>query len=317
MKEKEGLSLSVIVPTKGRPHPLRECIASILRQDRLPEELIVIDQSPEPLVGNPVRETLSDKHAAVRWIYVHAPEIRGLPQARNAGVALSGGDILLFLDDVLLGPGYLRSVLKAFRELPDVGGVGGVVTPRLSRKHALLARGFLFGPFRGEREVILWQHRLWRRQAPIAVQGLSGCNMSFRREIFHRHRFDERLEGQAVGEDLLFTYRVSRHYKLVLLPTAWVVHSCASSGRLDGARLKEAQALFYYYFYKRCLHPDAKSLLSYLWCNVGLGVSALFHALMGDIAHLRGLYNAWQRLSRVRRGRSSIEEELRSFYEHV
>jgi glycosyltransferase involved in cell wall biosynthesis len=86
--------VSVIVPTRDRPHLLRRAVASILNQD-YPGEiecLVVFDQSkPEPIdVELPERRRLRS---------IVNDRTPGLAGARNAGIGASVGELIGFCDD--------------------------------------------------------------------------------------------------------------------------------------------------------------------------------------------------------------------------
>lgn len=83
-------SISVIIPTRGRHHFLREAIASVLAQSELPHEIIVVDD------GTGAREAVASLHPLIRIL---DNEQRGPVPARNLGVAAATGQIICFLDD--------------------------------------------------------------------------------------------------------------------------------------------------------------------------------------------------------------------------
>jgi len=89
-------SISVIVPTFGRPRELRECLDAIARLDypRDRYEVVVVDDG-----SNPPVEPWADAAAPglrVRWL---RQENAGPAAARNAGARAAAGEILAFTDD--------------------------------------------------------------------------------------------------------------------------------------------------------------------------------------------------------------------------
>lgn len=52
------LSLSIVIPTKNRNSDLLECVESIIHQDILPEEIVIIDQSNTSEAGCQVQNFL-------------------------------------------------------------------------------------------------------------------------------------------------------------------------------------------------------------------------------------------------------------------
>src|SRR3989440_421010 len=61
--------------------------------------------------------------------YLPEPQ-RGLSRARNAALAAARGKIIAFVDDdVVVDPGWLRSIVRGFRAIPGVACVTGMVLP--------------------------------------------------------------------------------------------------------------------------------------------------------------------------------------------
>src|SRR5579872_6041870 len=118
MQAASDTRISVIIPTKNRPHDLELTVQSLLRQTRWPDELILVDQSSEKSFIKPI---------PIQLRHIHDPSIRGLTEARNAGMAIANGSIWLFLDDdVILEPTFIQELLAAYS--PDVTGVSGIIT---------------------------------------------------------------------------------------------------------------------------------------------------------------------------------------------
>jgi GT2 family glycosyltransferase len=82
---------TVVVPTIGRRSQLRETVEAILDCDPPPDEVIVVDQSPQPgrLLG-------ADLQRRVRVI---SDRGRGAAHARNEGARAASSKLLLFADD--------------------------------------------------------------------------------------------------------------------------------------------------------------------------------------------------------------------------
>ena len=103
----------------------------------------------------------------------------------------------------------------------------------------------------------------------MEVELLSGCNMSYRREVLEALRFDERLDGYALGEDLQFSYRVSRRWKLVLTPHACLDHRHAGAGRPLGDDYRAMAVFNRYLFFRDHLARGPVDWLAYVWSSVG------------------------------------------------
>lgn len=111
--------VSVIIPTYNREQYLAEAIASVLDQDYAPIELIVIDDGSSDGTADTVAPF------ADRLLY-RLQENQGIAAARNAGVNLSHGQFLAFLDsDDIWEPGKLRLQMAVFHARPSTGVVYG------------------------------------------------------------------------------------------------------------------------------------------------------------------------------------------------
>jgi glycosyltransferase involved in cell wall biosynthesis len=82
--------VSVIIPVYNGERYLREAIQSVLGQDYRPLEIIVVDD------GSTDRSAeIARSYAEVRYVF---QENQGVSAARNAGIAMAGGEFLAFLD---------------------------------------------------------------------------------------------------------------------------------------------------------------------------------------------------------------------------
>ena len=86
--------VSVVIPTRRRPELLRSAIDSVLEQDGVDLECIVVVDGPEPETLEMLAGVTDDR---VRVIAL--PECVGGSQARNTGIDAARGDWIAFLDD--------------------------------------------------------------------------------------------------------------------------------------------------------------------------------------------------------------------------
>jgi glycosyltransferase involved in cell wall biosynthesis len=103
-------TFSVIVPTRSRPHLLREAVGSVLGQTFQDFECIVVDDAGTEPVDLP-----SDPRVHV---IRHARQ-RGAAAARNTGLSASSGTYVTFLDDDdLFTPDRLVIALEGLSKAP-------------------------------------------------------------------------------------------------------------------------------------------------------------------------------------------------------
>jgi len=119
--------ISLIIPTKNRKSDIKNAVLSVIRQKRLPDELIIVDQSQDLDIKIDIEELLFKSHVKINTIYIYNPNINGLVQAKKSGFESSSGELLCFIeDDVVLQNDYLLMVEKHFALNPKMLGCCGV-----------------------------------------------------------------------------------------------------------------------------------------------------------------------------------------------
>ncbi len=110
--------LSVIVPAYNCSEQLRECLTAILEQADDGVQIIVADDASRDSTLCVAQEMGVET--------VSLSQNSGPAAARNEGVAIAKGDILLFVDaDVVIAPGVLKRVINTFERNPGVSALFG------------------------------------------------------------------------------------------------------------------------------------------------------------------------------------------------
>ena len=86
--------VSVIIPTHSRKHWVSEAIESVLAQTYSNHEIIVVDDLSTDDTVEYLRDRFGDKVTVIQ-----NPELSGPGYSRNAGVKISSGEYIAFLDD--------------------------------------------------------------------------------------------------------------------------------------------------------------------------------------------------------------------------
>jgi GT2 family glycosyltransferase len=211
---------ALIVCTRNRPDDIRRLFSSILHGNSA-TTVMVMDSSD----GDDTRAAVAEV-AGVRFRYERCA--RGLTRQRMAGVAALDPEVQIvhFVDDdVVLEPGYLAAIEETFDARPEVLGVGGRITNMPAHNPRLLHRVFLLDSVQGG-IVLPSGVNVLAFGVPDGgrVDWLSGCSMSFRRMVFDDLAFDLRMEGYSLGEDVDFTFRVSRRGPLCIAGKARLAH---------------------------------------------------------------------------------------------
>jgi len=171
--------------------------------------------------------------------------VRGLPPSasrqRNLGLETAPPDagLIGFLDDdVVVGESALEKIL-AFFEGAD-GRIGGaafnmlnhppVAWPRAKLSPYTEAAG-LYSRSRGAVSPAGFQTMIGQTWSTVYVHWLPTGASVWRKEVFGRFRFDEWFEGYSYLEDLDFSYRVGKAFRLAVVAEAGYYHLPAASGR--------------------------------------------------------------------------------------
>jgi glycosyltransferase involved in cell wall biosynthesis len=119
--------VTVVTPTFRRPGPLVEAVRSVLAQEGVRVEILVLDDSPEGS-GCAALTDIGDARVTVRQRPIPSG---GRPAVvRNEGLAEARGRYVHFLDDDdRLSAGALRTLVGVLDGRPDVAVAWGRVTP--------------------------------------------------------------------------------------------------------------------------------------------------------------------------------------------
>jgi glycosyltransferase involved in cell wall biosynthesis/GT2 family glycosyltransferase len=180
-------SLSVAVSTRDRPDELARCLASLARGERVPDEVVVVDQGEGPATHQRI-EAARSAGLVVRY---HAQRERGLAVSQNLAVEKASGWVVAVLDDDCVADSrWLLEIERTFGavDAPDV--VTGRVLP-------LPPAGDRIHPVATRTDPR--PRSFSRRAIPWGVG--SGNNFALRREWFLRvGGCDERLGPGSPGE---------------------------------------------------------------------------------------------------------------------
>lgn len=275
------MNVSVIVPTKNRPRLLVDTVRTLLAQTVVPQELIVVDQSATEEGRRLVSELVAAAPAPTRprLTYVWDAAINGAAAARNTGLDVARGDVVIFVDDdVVPAADVVERLLRHYEQQPELAGIAPVITnypmpPRLSR---LAMAVFCRGPFRDERQPVYWR---WREHAGalVPVRMFTGAMMSFRRSALDGLRFDARYRAASVGEDIDLCWAiVARGGRLVIATDAHVVHNKAPR---PAVRPEAAQITSWAFLYDKHVRKTPAARLAFAWYVSGVVLAAFTRAL--------------------------------------
>jgi len=231
-------SVSVIVCTRGRPDPLRNCLAALARLDPAADEILVVDNSAE---GSARR--ITDQFPGV--MYVSEPQ-PGLSRARNAGLRQATGTLIAWTDDdVVPHPFWLGAIRRTFAD-ETISAMTGLVLPLALNTAAQVRFERNFGGFNRGYRRLTYDRQFFSEMAgrgvPVWDIG-AGANMAFRSSVFAQiGTFDERLGAGAAGcsEDSELWYRMlAKGLTIRYEPLAAVWHGHRAEDDAYGAQMEE------------------------------------------------------------------------------
>ena len=251
-----SLRIAVAIATAGRAAVLADTLNHISLQARRPEEILVCPADSRDVDI----DRLADRGISIRIV----DGKRGLPSQRNALMASSSADIMVFLDDdFLMAPDFLVEVASLMGARPEVVVATGHV----------LADGILTRGLEYEEAVAIIDG------AGPNVGGDAhetynayGCNMVIRLRPVRDFGlgFDERLPLYAWQEDLDFSRQLAPYGVIVCAPRLRGVHlGTKRAGRSPGRRLGYSQIVNPIYLarkgtmnWKRCGRQIVRNVLA-------------------------------------------------------
>lgn len=220
----EPLRFSVIVCSWQRPFWLKRCLRALLQLDYPSFEVVVVADPP----------SLAQIDASqFKTVPFHDPN---LSLARNAGIAVSGGDVCAFIDDDSAAEpmwlAHLANGLKVTGAAAAVGYVRGRNGISFQTRTSSIDREAETHeePCEGAQPFV-------PRLAPGRAVKLIGTNMAIRRSVFAElGGFDPQY--RYFLEDADYSIRVSDAGRdICVIPDAEVHHSFASSSRRTRLRM--------------------------------------------------------------------------------
>jgi GT2 family glycosyltransferase len=302
----DSVELSLIVCTYRRPREVERLLHAVAAQERVPDETLIVDGSPDDETESVVRafvqasETGRGSVARGLTYFRVPPAERGLTRQRNYGVARSRGRFVSFLDDdTVPEPDYFAETLRCFARRAGAAGVGGFITNEVEwwrAKEDERARPSVYRSGEWERrEAYRWRLRKllglaselppgWMPSAghgrPVgylppdgedyAVEFLMGCSFTFRREVFARHKFSAYFEGYGLYEDMDFCVRAARDAPLYLATRARLAHYHAPAGRPSRFRYGRMVVLNGWFVWRRRHPQPAPSSRARWWATTAL-----------------------------------------------
>lgn len=274
---------SAIIPTINRPNDLIMAITSIFDQEILPNELIIVDQSPNKNSYNLVYKLYKNYKKKIKLKYFHDVTISGLIEAKQKGVEGSNGDVIFFLeDDVVLQSNYFKNAAKLFEENDKVMGCCGVISnlkkrPIYEYMFKLFHRGIFYDPRIDAKK----KSKTLSSGFLLPSRYLSGGISCYRKEVFEKVKFDV-ANGFHMLEDIDFSTRAADIFgnELFFINTNMrLEHHMSPINRLKLKERWQRKIIEYLTFYKKNSEKQW-SLINLIWLLIGMISEAILSSLL-------------------------------------
>ncbi len=112
------MRVSVVIPSYHRPEALRCCLDALARQERAPEECVVVIRDDDHASAALLAET--------PWATMVTVDQPGAVHAMTAGALASTGAVIAFTDDdARPHPDWVARLVAAYEKDPSIAAVGG------------------------------------------------------------------------------------------------------------------------------------------------------------------------------------------------
>jgi glycosyltransferase involved in cell wall biosynthesis len=284
------LRISVIVPTHDRPDGLAAAVESLLRQTRLPDELIVINDGQADLDASLAARAIQ---AGVKFL-TERRAVASAAASRNRGLELASGDVAVLLDDDVEAPREFLSRLESLYQADQREQVAGICgyyvepqPPRIPRRvWEAIAAAFAenrWAPRLSAARYVRLPGALARRLRP--TWRLVGGVMSLRRRVYATARFTEAFGGYSLAEDTELSFRLGTREALFFAPQLGVLHRKAATGRPDPYRRGRMYAANMLSIARTSVQGGAGTWLLLGYHLVGMIVLASVWALLSRRGH--------------------------------
>lgn len=272
-----GAGVAVAVCTLARPESVRRFLLSLAEQDRVPDQLVIVDASADTSTEGVIGSFAASPPGNLETVYVRVgASLKGLTRQRNQALARVSTDLVAFFDDdIVLRPGCLRELERVHRSESGVVGVAAAIENERSapsplwrvRRRLRMVPALEPGRYTRSGMSIPWSF-LPPGEGVCAGDWLPGGATMWRTEVARELGFLEEFEGYGQGEDLEFSLRAGRRGRLLLARGARVLHEHVAAGRPNAFRLGYMALYNRYQVHRRGL-PDRRgrdvARFAYAW----------------------------------------------------
>lgn len=212
--------VSFVVPTYNRADMLVRCLRAVDREGSsgIPFEVVVVDDGSDASTATQVRREQVSLAAPVQFLQ---QENSGPAAARNRGVEAAKGELIVFLgDDIVVEPGYLKTIFEAYLACPaPLHGMVG------HTRYSSDSVSTPFGRWLDTGSDLQFAYKSAAARSPLSFEFFYTSNIIVpRRLLLDAGGFNEKFRFAAF-EDTELGYRLQqRGFELYYCPSARAIH---------------------------------------------------------------------------------------------
>lgn len=183
-------NISVVIITKDRHLDLIHCLASLISQKSLPDEIIVIDNSSSKKTKKTVENFVKNTEVPIKYIYTSKSNLSSL---RNIGMSQSEFGWISFIDDDCVADvGWMSEIRQGIKKYPSAAALLGKSLTFYHKNSLALSTYFLN---------MFWIQNRLSDSKIIDLEILDTKNLTLNMNYLKNTslRFDESLKKLGVG----------------------------------------------------------------------------------------------------------------------
>lgn len=270
--------VSILTPTFRRHAQLRRMLTALAGQSVQVGQIVIAD-------GGRDATDLVAEYAGklpVEWLDC---EVRGQIAQRNLGLTRirAACRVVLYLDDdIVLAPDCIAQLLAFWNaQEREPAGVGLNITNMPQQPDGLFRRLFLMGTRPMGRVLVSGYNTPVTGVAHnLDSQWLTGGATAWRRDVLEAYLNAPVQTSWAVGEDLMFSYPISKQERLAVCAAALCTHEDeAPAMTFAGGRFRAYRGVVSRYVFVRA-HPELRQL-AFFWMIFGQLLGRLVRGISG------------------------------------
>lgn len=237
-------TVTIGIATYNRHAILKKCIEHILKQTEKPDEVIIVDSTPDAFTDS----ILEDLKKFCKTTYIKQNSKTLLPKGRNIILSKCSTELISFIDDdSLVREDFIHEVKLSFKH-PRIAGVTG---PTINSNISLEPKVRIIRDNLPRNFITPWgdvysDTRRWIPSKNIPCGSMIGANMNFKTHIIRAvGGFDENFTNPSFREDTDPQIMIRRlGFKFLYNPNVFINHITEQAGGIEDIEEKRRRYFF-------------------------------------------------------------------------